>query len=266
MDAQEITKIAAERTPQVPVKIMDGYFRHDVIRQLEGHDNIGIELGVAGGVFSKRMVESGKFKMFYGVDLYGDHHDTAEYVRALKHVGVGANYTLLRMSFDEAATLFDDGYFDFVYFDGYAHTGEEGGKSFVDWYKKVKIGGVLAGDDYHDSWPLVKWAVNSFVKALGVELHVTGSTETTHLSHFPSWFFTKEREADFGDTLDAELLRLGQVAKDLAAKTPGRQSPKDAQDVTLTLDQIFGFCEQVCKHYPENIPRFQSMIQRYIPR
>lgn len=265
MDSKEIIRIATEKTPLVKTNIVADAYRHDVIRSLKGNDNIGIELGVAGGIFSKRMVDSGKFKKFYGVDLYADHHDTEEYVRALKHVGLDVPYTLLRMSFDDALTLFDENYFDFIYFDGYAHTGEEGGKSFIDWYKKVKVGGIFAGDDYHDSWPLVKWAVNSFVKTLGVELNVTGLTETTNLSHFPSWFFTKISDAEFDGVLDKDLYELSKITKAQAEKHPMRQSKekREAQkDLTLTLDQIFIFCEAVCKQHPEQIPVFQSIINR----
>ncbi|MDC1120300.1 hypothetical protein OAT72_00365 [Alphaproteobacteria bacterium] len=57
---------------------------------------------------------------------------TDEYKSAIKLVGLDSNYTLLRMSCDEALDLFDDNYFDFIYFDGYAHKGEEGGKKFSD--------------------------------------------------------------------------------------------------------------------------------------
>lgn len=28
--------------------------------------------------------------------------------------------------------------FDFVYIDGYAHTGEENGKTIIDWWRKVR--------------------------------------------------------------------------------------------------------------------------------
>ena len=132
------------------------------------------------------MVQSGKFKRFYGIDLYEDHHDTKEYVSALSLVGIEENYSLLRMSFDDAIGLFEDNLFDFIYFDGYAHTGEEGGKTFSDWYKKLKVGGVFSGDDYHDDWPLVKWAVNDMVSKLNCELNVTGKIENTHLNRYPS--------------------------------------------------------------------------------
>ena len=260
VDMQELNKIAAGKTPAVRTRIEKDFYRHHVVNSLKGADNIGIELGVAGGVFSKRMVDSGKFKMFYGVDLYSDHHDTDEYVRALKHVGVGANYKLLRMSFDDALGLFDDDYFDFIYFDGYAHTGEEGGKSFVDWYRKVKVGGIIAGDDYHDDWPLVKWAVNTLAKKLDVELSVTGLTETTNLSHYPSWFFTKDRNVEFDGLLDGELFDLGQKVKESVATA---RAARPDSEVTLTVEQIFRFCDVMCERYPEKVPELRRIIKRH---
>jgi len=47
-------------------------------------------------------------------------------------------------------------------------------KTIVEWYKKLKLGGILAGDDYHDDWPLVNWAVNDFASKLGVKISTTG--------------------------------------------------------------------------------------------
>lgn len=263
MDLREINRLAKKKTPDVSVRIEKDFYRHNVVDALEGCDNVGIELGVAGGVFSRRMVESGKFKTFYGVDLYADHHDTAEYVRALKHVGIEENYKLLRMSFDDALALFGDNTFDFIYFDGYAHTGEEGGKSFIDWFRKVKVGGIVAGDDYHDDWPLVKWAVNSFVKALDVQLKVTGRTETTNLSHYPSWFFTKERDVAFEGLLDDELFSLGQKAKQDREKAAAA-APQPNSQLSLTADQILQFCDKLCEQLPHKAPEVMKIAQRHM--
>jgi len=261
MNTADIRKLAAAKTPDVKIRIEKSFYRHNVIDSLTGTDNVGIELGVAGGDFSKRMVDSGKFKIFYGVDLYGDHHNTDEYKHALKFVGIERNYRLLRMSFDEALTLFDDDYFNFIYFDGYAHTGEEGGKTFVDWYRKVKIGGVIAGDDYHDDWPLVKWAVNSFVKALDLELAITGQTETTNLSRYPSWFFTKTRNVGLSGLLDEKLFSIGQQEKQ---KSSANKTPRADGDVTLSTEQILQFCDLLCQRFPDRIPELLAIVQRNV--
>lgn len=208
-----IFETAKRRTPQIPMTTHPDMLRHDIANKLVGGGNIGIELGVAEGVFSKRMLQSGKFTMFYGVDVYGDTHDTDEYVRALKHVGIDeGRYKLLRMDFESALQLFPDNYFDLIYIDGFAHTGEEGGKTIIDWFEKLKDGGLFAGDDYHDDWPLVKWAVNHFAHQTDSDLHVTGQNEDEKWCQYPTWFLTKKR-SHINLSLDCELFSIAQKEK-----------------------------------------------------
>lgn len=167
--------------------------RKELPRFLERDGLIGIELGVAGGWYSKRLMETGLFKELYGVDLYGDHHDTEEYIKALHNVGMGKPYWLLRMSFEEALNAFPDEYFDFVYIDGYAHTGEERGKTMFDWFAKVKVGGMIAGHDYHKKWPLVQISVDALAEELQQPVMRTAlSKKRDPQDKFPSWAMFKE--------------------------------------------------------------------------
>ena len=167
--------------------------RHEVANLLK-ENSIGIELGIAEGIYSSRMVKSGKFKWYYGVDMYaGSQHDVEQYKRALKLVGLESNYSLLKMTFDEALDLFPDEYFDFIYVDGYAHTGEEGGKTFRNWWPKLKKGGMFAGDDYHEKhWPLVYMNVNDFCRKKNLEINVTTETENIGYCKYPTWYVFKE--------------------------------------------------------------------------
>ena len=175
------------------IEILTGSYRHEVLKLcISSGPLIGIELGVAEGYFSERMVKSGHFKKFFGVDCYADAHNTEEYKRALRRVGLDSNYNLLRMTFDEAYDLFPDNYFDFIYVDGYAHGGESGGQTIFNWYKKLKVGGVLAGDDYHPDWPLVVWAVDEITKQTSGELFLTELTEPDNpYCKYPSWAIIK---------------------------------------------------------------------------
>ncbi len=192
MVPERIRRVAEASMPEVPVKVLPNTSRADVLSQLGGSDNVGIELGVAAGSFSERMVSSGKFLKVFGVDTYDDYyHHVGEYREALWSVGLLENYSLLRMSFEEAHQLFDDDTFDFIYVDGFAHTGQEGGQTLADWWPKLKVGGVMAGDDYHPDWPLVMWAVNEMVEQLGTELRVTEVVGTTSYNRYPSWFVIK---------------------------------------------------------------------------
>lgn len=171
----------------------EGWHRHDVLRLLDDRTGlVGVELGVAAGEYSRRMVASGRFQTFFGVDMYADTHDVAQYKQALRHVGLFGPYKLLRMTFDEAYDLFPDESLDFVYIDGYAHTGQEGGETIWKWARKVRVGGLIAGDDYHGDWPLVVEAVDTFATEAGFDLVQTTVIETaTSYSGYPSWAMLK---------------------------------------------------------------------------
>lgn len=174
---------------------LKGCHRHDVIKLLKNKKgNIGVELGVAEGLFSSRMVSSGFFSNFFGIDKYDDRHDVNEYKKALKQIGLFSDYSLLKMTFEEAYDLFDDESLDFIYIDGYAHNGENGGTTIFEWSKKVKIGGVISGDDYHEVFPLVVEAVDEFVKLSGFYLHIATEVENNSYSYYPSWAVIKQKE------------------------------------------------------------------------
>lgn len=212
MNKNLIFKIAKKNTPLIKIIGKEGWKRYDVLSLLTGNKNIGIELGVAQGFYSKKCVESNKFKKFFGVDIYGDIHDTNEYISALKNIGFeNQSYSLLRMNFDSALSMFNDNYFDFIYVDGFAHTGEEGGKTLVDWVKKLKVGGIMAGDDYHQDWPLVVWAVNDIAQKLDVEVSITLETENEIYSKYPTWYFKKKN--NLSPSLDPLLYKLGMQEK-----------------------------------------------------
>ena len=208
-----VFEIAKKTTAKIKINLSENMLRHEIVEHLRGSGNIGIELGVAEGVYSKRMMNSNKFARFFGVDVYSDTHDTTEYKRAIKYVGLSdSRYTLLRMTFEDALDLFEDEYFDYIYIDGFAHTGEEGGKSLIDWHRKLKVGGIFAGDDYHDDWPLVKWAVNDFANQLGTDVTVTSREEDSVWSSYPSWFIIKPNDG-IVPSLDEQLYKIAMTEK-----------------------------------------------------
>ncbi|MDR1969332.1 MAG: class I SAM-dependent methyltransferase [Burkholderiaceae bacterium] len=205
---------ALTQVPKIEIAKTAGLRRHEIVNQLIGNQNTGIELGVATGLLSKRFVESGKFKSLFGVDVYGDVHDTEEYKNAIKLIGIDSNHKILRLTFDDALGLFPDEYFDFIYVDGFAHTGEEGGKTLVDWYGKLKIGGIMSGDDYHEDWPLVIWAVNHFASQLDVQITLTDLVMDESYSKYPSWFFIKQNSFNpHTAPLDPRLVEIAQKEK-----------------------------------------------------
>lgn len=219
MKPDELRAIAEQEMPSVKAETVAGSYRWNVIDSLQGNRHRGIELGVAAGSFSARMMDSGKFKRFYGVDVYGDGHTVAEYKKALRTVGLNRNYHLLRMTFDQALDLFPDRHFDFIYSDGYAHTGEEGGQTLLDWYAKLKPGGVMAGDDYDPkTWPLVVWAVHNLADQLDVDLKITDLTVDENYNRYRSWFFIKPDGPEPELRPSADLIRLANQEKAVRAE------------------------------------------------
>lgn len=169
--------------------------RYEIINFFDKKNLIGIELGVAEGNFSKKMMQSNKFKLFYGIDSYEEfQHNDLEYIKTKKKLSIYKNYKLIRKNFEEALLLFKDDYFDFIYIDGFAHTGNNGGKTFFDWFRKIKVGGIIAGDDFHNDWPLVIESVNEFSSQLNSNINITNIIKDDKYSEYPSWYIVKNKK------------------------------------------------------------------------
>lgn len=211
---REVIDEARERMPAVSCTRISGMTRWNVIDCLPQTGNVGIELGVAAGSFSSRMVQSGRFSRFYGVDAYSDGHSTNEYKAAVRATGLWADYRLLRMNFSQAVDLFPDASFDFIYIDGFAHTGLEGGRTMAEWFPKLKHGGMMAGDDYDlEAWPLVVWAVHEAAAQLDVPLSLTDIVEDETYSRFLSWFFKRPEMGPDSLTFSSSLQQFADAEK-----------------------------------------------------
>jgi predicted O-methyltransferase YrrM len=149
----------------------------------------GVELGVAAGHYSAEIAEH--VTMLWSIDRWSDHHGTAEYLRAVKRLD-RSNVRVVRATFEEALALFPDGSLDFVYIDGYAHTGQEGGKTLEQWWPKLRSGGTFAGHDYHPRWQLTVDAVDAFMQARELDFWITQEVPDEELrTGFPSWWCIK---------------------------------------------------------------------------
>jgi len=149
---------------------------------------IGAELGVANGWYSSYLNRHHKFKEFYCIDKWNDHHDDKERLNVIETFKNQDNVKILHMEFQEAINLFPDEYFDFIYIDGYAHTGQNDGLTLRQWYPKLKSGGIFAGHDYCPKrWPKTVHQVNKLLKEeLGYEIELTGEQVD------PSWYIIKK--------------------------------------------------------------------------
>lgn len=135
-----------------PYEMSRQVFPH--VLNLRGLTGIGVEVGVCRGEFSECILSQWQGTLFL-VDPYAE---LKEYKEPYDHE---ANFKEARERLDkfedravfvrqpslEAAQGFDDGSLDFVYLDA-NHEYEHVLKDIEAWYPKVKIGGILAGDDY----------------------------------------------------------------------------------------------------------------------
>ncbi len=146
------------------------------------------ELGVAKGSFSDELLRARSDIHLYSIDRWaGDRgHDDGEFsaARALlaRH---GGRSTVVRKSFAEAVQDFGPGSLDFIYLDGYAHDGQDGGRTLESWWSRVKPGGIFAGHDYHPDWKSTMDVVDDFCRRHGLEM------QTTSGDFFPSWYVRK---------------------------------------------------------------------------
>lgn len=160
--------------------------REDIVFNLDKKNLIGVELGVASGCFSKKLVETDLFDIFYCIDKWNDHHSIKEYFGVQRYFKKNPNVSVLRASFQEAIELFPDNYFDFIYIDGYAHTGQDSGETLHKWFSKLKSGGIYSGHDYHNDWQETVNQVNIFIKKFNLTLNLTNEKK-----EYPSWWCIK---------------------------------------------------------------------------
>lgn len=148
----------------------------------------GVELGVAGGAYSETILKRSDCAMLYSIDRWNDHHSPAQYLAVIRRLMPYRSRNLvLRLTFAEAAPLFLNAALDFVYIDGYAHTGQDNGETLRQWWPKLKPGGIFAGHDYHPTkWPLTVAAVDAFAASVAHRPQLT--TEPA----YPSWWMIRQ--------------------------------------------------------------------------
>lgn len=146
--------------------------------------NTGVEVGVAGGEYSETICKANPQMKIYGVDLWKGyegykHHIDKEtfnglYEEAKNRLSKYPNYEIIKELSMDALKRFANESLDFVYIDA-NHEDPYITQDIVEWYKKIRPGGIIAGHDYirnsiagkdeHDAkedWN-VKDAVNKFV-------------------------------------------------------------------------------------------------------
>jgi predicted O-methyltransferase YrrM len=191
--ARKIIETAEELQDRSANAPIDPELGRAQICKLIGADAVGVELGVAAGYFSDTLLRYSPLVRLYSIDAWSDHHDSDEYLRCVRRLRKhGRRSVVLRMLFDEALHLFADESLDFIYIDGYAHTGQEGGQILQAWWPKLRKGGLFSGHDYDERWPATVEAVDRFVEARGASLSVLDGVDSLEGSErYTSWYLIK---------------------------------------------------------------------------
>jgi predicted O-methyltransferase YrrM len=146
---------------------------------------IGCEVGVAFGTHSQHILENTSVKKLYSIDpychfpsnIYDDpmnwsqnNFDVLFCIVQKRLSFFEERSTLLRKTSYEALSCIEDGSLDFIYLDA-NHSYAAVKDDLKAWYKKIKKGGIFAGDDYgHVCFPGLKRAVDEFFSEKGLSI------------------------------------------------------------------------------------------------
>ena len=163
-----------------------------------GLNGYGVELGVADGWFSNQILLTSDLKTLFSVDPWSqtDKHECHLSSSDLYQVTVdtlrpyGHRSQIMKMYSYDAVDIFKDEFFDFIYIDA-CHTEDDCYQDMVQWFPKLKYGGIFAGHDYCDFHAGVVAAVDRFM----VERQLSFSTtelDFKYLGHdIRSWYIVK---------------------------------------------------------------------------
>ncbi len=147
----------------------------------------GAEIGVAGGDFSEYMCKTIPDLELWCIDIWHPYHGnrwSGSYERNENHFKNATeklskyNTHIMREMSMDAVKKFKDGSLDFVFIDA-NHAFDYVMEDLIEWTKKVRIGGIVSGDDYypfkkgHQSYGGVIGAVNAYTEAHGIKFNLT---------------------------------------------------------------------------------------------
>ncbi len=152
-------------------------------------NGVGVEIGIAGGHFTKQIVATWKtLSRLYCVDPwkhFPEGYDDAcnlsqetqdeRYLQFLKDTQNDRRIATIRMMSHEASAQFDNEAVDFIYLDA-NHSFTAVMQDLTCWWPILKPGGIFAGHDYYDGNKFghgVKPAVDAFAADRGITVHKT---------------------------------------------------------------------------------------------
>ena len=162
---------------------------------------VGVEIGVAEGGFSAMLLDQASPKKLYLVDAWkyqniggyekdpcnvGNCQQDIRYKLVCKTFKDDKRVEIIRSLSIDAATMFEDEYFDWIYLDA-CHTFECVMEDLVAWWPKLKRLGIFSGHDYCMRGHVeVKLAVDTFLEDIVLKVQLVTK------SMFPDWLVQKK--------------------------------------------------------------------------
>jgi hypothetical protein len=126
-----------------------------------GENIVGCELGVAAGTNLCQILENcDNISKMYAIDPYVSYMDwcglcTEDRINEVKRdvllnlskITQSSKVSFLEMKSNDAVSIITDGELDFIFIDG-DHSYERSSEDFINFYPKVKSGGMFSGHDY----------------------------------------------------------------------------------------------------------------------
>ena len=190
---------------------------------------VGVEIGVFKGDFSKHLLSSTKLVKLYGVDSWEQDEaktravykkwamnqkklDEAREEALAKLSRYGDRSVIIREISENAVKGFEDGSLDFIYIDA-SHRFSGVAIDLINWWPKLKVGGIFAGHDY---WKCYRYEVMEAVNGFMVEnkqiLRVTTDDVDRNGKPFypPTWWCIKEelRKSEYSRRIREAIVLL----------------------------------------------------------
>lgn len=144
--------------------------------------NLGVEVGVLGGTYSIALCEANPELRLYCIDSWGleERRYRRYHERKYEEAKIRLapyNCILIRALSMDAVQNVKKGSLDFVYIDA-DHRFDYVMQDIIQWSKRVRAGGIVAGHDYGKE--SVRVAVDAYVSQHGLKVEVTKDK---------SWYF-----------------------------------------------------------------------------
>lgn len=162
----------------------------DIYRELGF--NVGAEIGVRRGEYSKVLLKANQNLKLFCVDPWGPYPGrryTKEiqegiYQQARKNLAP-YNVEFVRKQSLKGVHDFEDESLDFVFIDG-DHRYNAIARDIIEWQKKVKQGGIISVHDFFLGEPGVHYAVEGYIKGNNIRPYYITK------EHMPTAFWVKE--------------------------------------------------------------------------